>query len=95
VLPIEEIYSLHPDEWVLVQVTGTAPSVGITHGRVLAHSRQRRPVSRALIRAHAEHPGIHTYLFYGDVPPVRVEVIEERAANAPAPAGSPRRGHDA
>lgn len=74
-VPIEEIYPLYRGEWVLVKVTGLDRERGITHGQVLAHSRRRRTVSNALVRAHQQHPGIHTYLFPGGMPPpVTVEV---------------------
>jgi hypothetical protein len=83
-LPINQIYPEYPGEWVLVKVTGQNDKRGITHGQVIAHSRHRKTVSKALIRAHAENPGIHTYLFPGGPSPANSREWAEQLAKAGA-----------
>lgn len=81
-LPIEEIYPIYPNEWVVVKVTALDEQQRISHGEVLAHSISRKTVSRALLRAHREDPGVRTYLFPGGPRAATVEEWREHLAEA-------------
>jgi hypothetical protein len=80
-LPIEDIYPLYPGEWVAVKVTALDKHQRISHGEVLAHSASRKKVSKALLQAHRDDPGVHTYLFVGG-PRLTVEAWREQLAEA-------------
>lgn len=81
-VPIDEIYPLYPGEWVAVKVTALDEDQNISHGEVLAHSRSRKKVSRALLRAHRADPSVHTYLFVGGSEPATTEEWREQLAQA-------------
>lgn len=80
--PIDEIYPLYPGEWVAVKVTALDERQAISHGEVLAHSRSRKKVSAALLRAHKEDPNVRTYVVAGGPQPGTVEEWRESLAEA-------------
>ncbi|MEG3859727.1 hypothetical protein [Microcoleus sp. herbarium12] len=41
ILTLEEIFSLYPDEWVLIAYTELDEDLSVIRGRVLAHSPER------------------------------------------------------
>lgn len=81
-LPIDEIASRYPGEWVVVEVTALDERQRIAHGRVVVHGTSRRKVAKAHIQAHRDNPGIQTYLFVGGSSPATVEEWREQLARA-------------
>ncbi|MCY7385420.1 MAG: hypothetical protein LH628_23220 [Microcoleus sp. CAN_BIN18] len=41
IIPLEEIFSLYPDEWVLIAYTELDEDLSVIRGAVLAHSPER------------------------------------------------------
>jgi hypothetical protein len=83
-LPIDSIYPLYPDEWVLVRIVSRTKPGEVELAEVMAHSPDRQVVSESLIRAHRDHPGIQTYLFAGGPSAASAEGWREELAEAAA-----------
>lgn len=64
-LSIEEVNRLYAWEWVALKVTRIDDEGVITHGEVLAHTRQRGRLTKVIARLHKEEPAAHVYIFLG------------------------------
>ncbi len=63
-LPVEAIAERYPDEWVLVEVTRSAPSRRDLHGRVLAHASDQEGLDAAYREFRRAHPEAEVYEFF-------------------------------
>ncbi|MGH7798382.1 MAG: hypothetical protein ACREQ2_26255 [Candidatus Binatia bacterium] len=61
----EKIKTKYPDQWLLLEDGELDASTSLRKGRVLAHSKDRDEIHRAL-RKHSGHLCIH---FTGSLPP--------------------------
>ena len=81
-LPLDQIYPLHPGEWVLVKAVECDERQNIVRAEILAHSTSRKRVSEALIQAHRDDPSVRTYLFPGGQHAASPEEWREQLAEA-------------
>ena len=61
---IATIERLYPDQWVVVEVTRVSRANQALAGRVLAHALDEDAITRAAMRARAEHPTAQLWTFY-------------------------------
>jgi hypothetical protein len=64
-MTIDEIRSRYDSEWVLLADLETKPTLEVTKGRVLWHSKDRDEVHRKTLELR---PGYFTVLFTGEFP---------------------------
>jgi hypothetical protein len=61
---IATIERLHPDQWVVVEVTRVSRAHQPLAGRVLAHSPDEDEITREAVKAAEERPGAYLWTFY-------------------------------
>ena len=83
-LPVDDLYPLYPEEWVLVRITATDEVGASTHGEVVAHSLDRGKITKALLEIHRQDSRARTLIFCGGELRVSPEEWRELLAGAAA-----------
>jgi 1,6-anhydro-N-acetylmuramate kinase len=62
-LPLEQVHAKCANEWVALEVTRSASTGAISHGRIIHHSPARAAISRAVQHFWRAKPKGHVYIF--------------------------------
>lgn len=62
---LEEINAKYPGEWLLLEITESGDRDSIERVRVLARSRQRKDMTKAVIRTRRQYPRALLTVFLG------------------------------